>query len=78
MKHPSCTTHYGSSPIMCIPVTYSSCHFMPIQRLFKRCAYGKLDVALRGHATEQVIVAMPIILYSLKLYYLMHVHRYLY
>ena len=61
MKHPSCATHYGSSAIVCIPVTYSSasCQFMPIQRIFKHCAYGKLDVALRGHATEQVIVAIP-------------------
>ena len=61
MKHP-CAIHYGSSAIVCTPITYCSapCQFMPIQRIFKRCAYGKLDVALRGHVTEQVIVAIPI------------------
>ena len=61
MKHP-CATHYGSSVIVCTPSTYCSapCQFMPIQRIFKRCAYGKLDVALRGHVTEQVIAAIPI------------------
>lgn len=75
MKH-LCTTHYGSPVIVCIPVTYcsASCQFMPIQRIFKCCAYGKLDVALRGCVTEQVIVAIPIHLNYIVYYIIYIVH----
>lgn len=61
MKHHS-ENYFGSSSVMCTPVTYTAdaCQFMPIQRIYSRCAYGEIDVTLLGHATELVFVAIPI------------------
>ena len=53
--------HYGSSAIVCRPITYAanSCQYMPIQRILHTCAHGKLDETFIS-SIEQIMVAIPI------------------
>lgn len=55
--------HYGSSAIVCTPITYatSSCSFIPIQRISHQCSYAKLNVTIPPHhSCEQIIVVVPV------------------
>ena len=54
--------HYGSSAIVCTPITYAacSCSFIPIQRVSHQCSYAKVNVTIPPrHSSEQIIVAVP-------------------
>ena len=55
--------YYGSSAIVCTPITYStsSCSFIPIQRISHQCSYAKLKVVIPPRQScEQIIVVVPI------------------